>query len=200
MGKFKKVAKVIGIIVIILLSVSVSVCLFVIPTETKAFFRELWNVLNQPLPVASVSAVTLALALIKIFSMTSWGKKALTKLEESWGKWKREVDEEKSREEELVKENKETKAEVEKMLQSFGGSIDGLVNILHEALMTSPNLKVQALAPRLKELFPLTLEKAQKEVVEEEREKKSHEEDTEASLKNMGLGSSESDKESVQNG
>ena len=200
MGKFKKVAKVIGIIVIILLSVSVSVCLFVIPTETKAFFRELYVILNKPLPIAGISAVTFAVALIKIFSMSSWGKKRIAQVEAEHNKWKREVEDEKSREEELVKENKETKAEAEKMLQSFGGSIDGLVNILYEALMTSPNLKVQALAPRLKDLFPLTLEKAQKEVEEEEREKKSHEEDTEASLENMGLGSSESDKESVQNG
>jgi hypothetical protein len=199
MEKFKKVAIRIGIVALIVGSIAVSVCLFVIPTETKAFFEELWVAVNQPLPIAGFSAITFAFALIKIFSMSSWGKKALRKLEESWGKWRTQVDEEKSREEELVKENKETRAETELMLQSFSGNIEGLAKLLYEALKTSPNKKMNALADKVLEICPLTLEEAQKEVAEKDININSLQPKEITDAENMGLVG-DIDKESVQNG
>ena len=199
MEKFKKVAKIVGIVAIIVLAVFVGVCLYAFPNETQEYFRNAMIFLNQPLPIVGVSLLVIGGFVLKAISMTSFGKKALSDLKKEHDKWKKEVDETESHEEELVKESNETKAEVELMLKSFGGSIDGIINVLYEALMTSPNLKVQALAPRLKEMYPHTIKEAKEETKAKDLGLTSLQQEEITSAENMGLVD-EIDKESVQNG
>jgi hypothetical protein len=85
------------------------------------------------------------------------------------------------------------------MLQSFGGNIEGLAKLLYEAFKTSPNKKINALADKVLEICPLTLEEAQKEVVEKDIDINSLQPKDITDAENMGLGG-DIDKESVQNG
>ena len=199
MEKFKKVAKIVGVIAIIVFALFVGVCIYALPNETQEYFRNAMSFLNQPLPIVGVSLFVIGGFVIKAISMTSFGKKALYDLKAEHNKWKKEVDETESKELELKAEVDETKQEVEDTLDRFGKDTDELIKLFYEALKTSPNKKLNTLADKLVELCPLVFEKEAKELENNVSEKKSHEEDKETSLENMGLGADE-DKESVQNG
>ena len=199
MEKFKKVAKIVGVVAIIVLALFVGVCVYAFPNETQEYFRNAMTFLNQPLPIVGVSLLVIGGFVIKAISMTSFGKKALADLKSDYNKWKKEVDETESKELELKAEVDETKQEVEDTLDNFYKDTNELIKVLHEALKTSPNKKVQAFADKLVELYPLVFEKEAKELENNVGKEKSHEEDTETSLENMGLGG-DIDKESVQNG
>ena len=199
MEKFKKVAKIVGVVAIIVLALFVGVCLYAFPNETQEYFRNAMTFLNQPLPIVGVSLLVIGGFVLKAISMTSFGKKALADLKAEHNKWKKDVDETESKELELKAEVDETKREVEDTLDNFYKDNNELIKVFYEALKTSPNKKVQAFADKLVELYPLTLEKEAKELESKSDEKKPHEEDKETSLENMGLVADE-DKESVQNG
>ena len=199
MEKFKKVAKIVGIIALIVFALFMCVCIYAFPNETQEYIRNAWSFLNTPLPIVGVSLIVIGCFVIKAISMTSFGKKQLNEVRQAWSKWKKEVDETESKELELKQEVDETKQEVEDTLDRFAKDTDELIKVVYEALKTSPNKKVQAFAKRLVELYPLTFEKEANELENKDGEEKSHEQETETSLENMGLVTDE-DKESVQNG
>ena len=199
MERFKKVAKIVGVIAIIVFALFVGVCVYAFPNETQEYFRNAMTFLNQPLPIVGVSLLVIGGFILKAISMTSFGKKALAELKADYRKWKKEVDETESKELELKAEVDETKQEVEDTLDNFYKDTNELIKVFYEALKTSPNKKVQAFADKLVELYPLIFEKEAKELENKSGEKISHEADNETSLENMGLVAGE-DKESVQNG
>lgn len=199
MEKFKKVAKIVGVIAIIVLALFVGVCVYAFPTETQEYFRNAMTFLNQPLPIVGVSLLVIGGFVLKAISMTSFGKKALEDLKAEHNKWKKEVDETESKELELKAEVDETKREVEDTLDRFAKDTDELIKVFYEALKTSPNKKVQAFADKLVELYPLVFEKEKEETKDKVLNLNSFQPKEITNAKNMGLGD-DIDKESVQNG
>ena len=89
---------------IALISLLAAVLVFVIvywaingKEETIALFERVKDFINQPLPIIGISFVTAAVILVKLISMSSWGKKALAEQEQRFKDFKAE--QEKEREE-----------------------------------------------------------------------------------------------------
>lgn len=198
----KKAIKIIGIIALIVASIVCTILYCVFPNETQEYIRNFWSFINTPLPIVGFSLVVIGGFTLKALSMTSWGKRALNELKEAWLKWKKEVSEVQNHEEELVKKSETLETKVNFILENYGNSQKGLVMLVYEICMTSPNKKINAIGERVKELCPLALEEAQEVAYKEVEEKSNKDKGNETSAENMGLDENLGDMKGlgVQNG
>ena len=72
----KKVKIALITICLLLLATVIGLCI-AFPTQAKQYANTAWDWLNKPLPVVGVSTIILGIFLIKLFAMTSLGKKQI---------------------------------------------------------------------------------------------------------------------------
>ena len=77
MNKINKKAKAALFIICFLLIVAIVILSITFPTQAKQIANTTWEWLNKPLPVVGVSTIILGIFIIRIFAMTSLGKKQI---------------------------------------------------------------------------------------------------------------------------
>lgn len=199
MEKFKKVAKIVGVIAIIIGGIAGTILYSLFPNETAEWVRNAWSFINTPLPIVGVSLVIVGRIVIEVLSMTSFGDKKLSELEKKYESWREEAKRVENHEEELVNNSEVLEAKVDLLLKDYGTSQTGLINIVYELCKTFPNKKVNALGDRIKELYPHTIEEAQEVAYREVESKNEEKQEDEVPVENMGLEKVE-ETDGVQNG
>jgi Skp family chaperone for outer membrane proteins len=146
----KKAIKPILITLVVLCVVAFVVCNFVMPTETKAFLENVIVLAKQPLPIIGISIITFGGVVLTFLSRTSWGKKALKKLEDKVNglvaKAKAYEEEAKSCVEKAEKNAEETKL----ILAEYKSELDTFAEQLAVACETSPNAKIREYAKTIR--------------------------------------------------
>lgn len=117
MSKVKKIWLGIGIAVLSLLVIGGIVFWLLYPELTAQWANVAWDWLNAPLPVVGISVLIMGMFIIKLVSMTSWGKTQVAKLKATYEEHKKEIGSElsisKERVDSLVEELKAKQAEIE---------------------------------------------------------------------------------------
>ena len=161
MEKAKRIIKITLCAILFGCLVSLLVCLLVIPERTKEFMDVVIDYMNRPLPIVGVSLIVFLLFIYKLFSLTSFGKKAINEA-------KQEVVKITNKFNALSKENeklKEEQVEYENKLNIVVGGIDTRVDFLLEELKkvaeTIPNAKVNALVSEIESGYSQKKEQTQ---------------------------------------
>lgn len=148
-SKLDKVWKVIRIILVVLLSlgvVSLITYYCIAYNGVKSGLNELYSdikgLLNYPLPIIGISVLTLVLGIVKIVSMTDFGKKRINYLSTKINALESEITTKKEQIDSKVKEIQELKA-------TYQGEIDYLRGVLQEVCSTSPNKKIKEIGVKL---------------------------------------------------
>ena len=134
----KKRLKVVGVSTIFIGVITSIVFYIVKPNETKAFFNNVWDFLNKPLPIIGITTLAVLLFVWKVVVATRYGKKALEKIETTYQK-----------KIELLNEEKKAIKQLETKCQN---RIDYLEDTIIQVCATIPNVKVNALGEKIKEL------------------------------------------------
>lgn len=149
MEKFKKVLKVviITLITIGLIGAVISYC--IIPDKTKLFFDGIREFINQPLPIAVGSTITIGGVVWFIISKIGFGSGELKKIRENVEGFKVTCNDYKSQAHEYYELAKVEKSEIKTILTNYDSKIENLENELVKVCETIPNAKVQALAQEI---------------------------------------------------
>lgn len=143
MKKFFQVLKAIIISLLVLGAIAYVLCYIFLKEQTTYFTECLINFLQKPLPIVGISIIGLGYIVFKIFSLTKFGKRTLTKLAEENAR--------------LRQENEEHKEQVKELLNAFETRLIGLENgvsnvkeIVAEGYDLSHNIKIKALADKMR--------------------------------------------------
>lgn len=73
----KKILARISFITLAVCTIAYGILMIIFPTEVKHYTTIVWDILNRPLPVIGVSSVIVMFFVLKVFSLTSLGKKQI---------------------------------------------------------------------------------------------------------------------------
>lgn len=136
MSKSKKIFW--GIVGGILGSCGITVLVFycINKTQTTKVIMDCWKWLNQPLPLIGISAIAVLGILIKLFSMTSFGKKAINQMRKENAELRQEIQEFKVQE-------IEWQHTIEKFVAEKSSELNKTNETMKKICDTIPNKKVK---------------------------------------------------------
>lgn len=134
----KKKLKIIGIIALACAIITCIVFYIVKPSDTKAFMNSVWDFLNKPLPIVGFTTLMVLVFVWKVIIASKYGKKALEKIETTY-----------QNKIELLNDEKE---KIKQLENNCKNRISELEEILYNVCITIPNVKVNALGEKIKEL------------------------------------------------
>lgn len=102
MSKVKKTWLIVGISILSVLAVGGVIFWLLYPELVAQWVNVAWKWLNEPLPVAGVSVLIMGMFIIKLVSMTSWGKAQVSKIKATYEEYKTQIGGEISLEKEKV--------------------------------------------------------------------------------------------------
>lgn len=143
MRKFYQVLKAIIISLLVLCGIAYVLCYIFLKEQTTYFTECLINFLKQPLPIVGISILGLGYIAFKIFSLTKFGQKTLTRLEQENANLRHENEEHKEQVKELLNV-------FENRLNQVESHISNVEDIVAEGYELSHNIKVQALAKKMR--------------------------------------------------
>lgn len=108
------------------------------PVQVKDYTFKVWDWLNQPLPIISLSVVAIVVILFRIFAVSSFGKRKLNELKAFYNELKYEYNNYK-------KEAENTIANLNKSLDEKDYEIGRLNTIVKKLINATPNKKVKAI-------------------------------------------------------
>jgi len=146
----KKFLKYFLIFLLIGCCIAYIVCYCCIKEQTVEFTNQVINFLNQPLPIIGVSLLVVGGIILKIISMSNWGKKAINQVNGKIAEYKENIEKGK-----IELEN--YKSVLNEQLDSKEQEIADLKELVYKIIELNPNKKI-------KELVNFELEKA-KEVL-----------------------------------
>lgn len=148
-SKLDKVWKVIRIILVVLLCVGVvglityyCIAYSGVKSGLQRLYTDIKSLLNYPLPIIGISVLTLVLGIVKIVSMTDFGKKRIDYLTNKINGLESEITTKKEQIDNKVKEIQELKT-------TYQGEIDYLKCVLQEVCSQSPNKKIKEIGTKL---------------------------------------------------
>lgn len=116
MSKVKKTWLIVGISILSVLAVGGVIFWLLYPELVAQWANVAWKWLNEPLPVVGVSVLIMGMFIIKLASMTSWGKTQVSKIKATYEEYKTQIGGELSMSKEkvdsLVEELKAKQAEI----------------------------------------------------------------------------------------
>ena len=134
----KKKLKIIGIVALAC-GVITSIVFYIIkPNDTKAFITSVWDFLNKPLPIVGITTLMVLVFIWKVLVATRYGKKALEKVENAY-------------QSKIALLNEKEKS-IKQLEQKCDNRINELEETLYNVCITIPNVKVNALGEKIKEL------------------------------------------------
>lgn len=139
----KKAVKIIALVLTLSLLVFAIVSYCIWKEQTQQVIAKVVEYINKPLPIVGVSILILAGFVYKCFIATRFGKKALKEYQNALDETKRELAE---KEKEIDTTLKDYKITLEELSKELGFEKE----ILIQQLELSKNVKVQALAKKLK--------------------------------------------------
>lgn len=110
----------------------------IIPTQFVDFWLNVWQRLNDPLPIIGLSILTIAFFGWRVFASSSFGRKQIAKMREELAREKEERDSAK-------KERIEFENQVKELLDSKQEEIEHLKSIIKKLCEYTPNKKVKLL-------------------------------------------------------
>lgn len=134
----KKKLKVIGLVAIACAIVTCIVFYIVKPSDTKAFMTSVWDFLNKPLPIVGFTTLMVLVFVWKVVVATKYGKKSLEKIETTY-----------QNKIELLNEKEKT---IKQLEQKCANRINELENTIIDVCAIIPNVKVNAIGEKIKEL------------------------------------------------
>ena len=156
MNKFKKAIKIVLISLAIILGCGFLV-LYIIDKElATSILNTVVDFLNKPLPIVGASLLVLAGLVWKIFSASSFGKRAISKM-------KMEYESQKA---ELKKDAEEKEIKYTAIIALQNNKIDAFSKNTVSALRAIPNKKVQVIADNLETESELLQESTDREIKE----------------------------------
>lgn len=103
--------------------------------QVKQFLMNAWEWLNAPLPIVGVSVLIIMTFLWKLFASSSFGKRAIAKINEGFERTQNELN--------------EKIAEYEEKLEQTESKMQELEFLIEEFMSLIPNKKVQALKEKV---------------------------------------------------
>ena len=91
MSKVKKTWLIVGISILSVLAVGGVIFWLLYPELVAQWANVAWDWLNAPLPVVGISVLIMGMFIIKLVSMTSWGKAQVAKLKAKYEDFKSQV-------------------------------------------------------------------------------------------------------------
>lgn len=150
MEKFKKAFKVVLVALITIGCIGAIVSYCIIPDKTKLFFDGIREFINQPLPIAIGSTVTIGGVIWFIISKIGFGSSELKKIRENVEGFKASCGDYKEEAQKYYELAKVEREEVKTILTNYDSKLDNLENELIKVCETMPNAKVKALAEEIK--------------------------------------------------
>ena len=136
MSKLKKAIIIIGIVLVLALGGTFAFCYLNYKDDTVLFIKQVVAFINQPLPIISVSLITLLGFIYKAFISSNFGKKTLNNVKSEFDAFKSDTS---------------TKIdEYKKLYESNQLMNDYIVSCLIKVCETSPNAKLNSLATDIK--------------------------------------------------
>lgn len=135
----KKIIKISLLVLLIGCCVAYLVCYCCIKEETIAFTNEVIRFLNQPLPIISISLLTVGAIILKLVSMSNWGKKSLNVVNGKIAEYKDYIEKGK-----IELEN--YKSVLNEQLDSKEQEIKDLKELVYKIIELNPNKKIKELA------------------------------------------------------
>ena len=134
----KKKLKIIGFVALACAIITCIVFYIVKPSDTKAFMNSVWDFLNKPLPIVGFTTLMVLVFVWKVVIASKYGKKALEKIEKTY-----------QNKIELLNDEKE---KIKQLENNCKNRISELEETLYNVCITIPNVKVNALGEKIKEL------------------------------------------------
>ena len=134
----KKKLKVVGLIALACGVITGIVFYIIKPNDTKAFINGVLDFLNKPLPIIGITTLMVLVFVWKVVVATRYGKKALEKIENTY--------------QEKIALLKDKEKSIKQLEQKCENRINDLEETLYNVCITIPNVKVNALGEKIKEL------------------------------------------------
>lgn len=128
MKKFMKVVKIILICLAIALGVAFTVLYIVNPEQAKSILDTIMDYANRPLPIIGGSLGLVGYILLKLFSMTIYGKRNVLAAKT-----------------EYKEESSKLKYEYETYKKELDDTVSGIKEVIVNICETSPNKKIKAI-------------------------------------------------------
>lgn len=142
MSKTKKILIIVFASLFVAASISIGVLYYFYPEAILQYMHTAWEWVNKPLPIAGVSLITIGLFIIKLISVSSFGKKSIKEINEKF------EEEKKTRELAEIEYNKlieNLKEELEKAKQTA----EKMREITYKVTQVIPNKKVKVIGEEL---------------------------------------------------
>lgn len=136
MTKTKKILLAIFIPLAASLVIAYVILYFIFPEEVQMYSMQVWEWLNCPLPIVSVSGLTIALIVWRLIASSSFGKKRYNQLKAEYLKLKEEYEENKEEYERKI-------AEIKDGISLAFEELDNVGLKLKESCMANPNKKIK---------------------------------------------------------
>ena len=134
----KKKLKVICLIALACAIITFIVFYIVKPNDTKSFINGVWDFLNKPLPIVGFTTLMVLVFVWKVVVATRYGKKALEKIETTY--------------QTKVAQLNEKEKSIKQLETKCQNRIDELEQVIINVCETIPNVKVNAIGEKIKEL------------------------------------------------
>lgn len=138
MTKTKKILLAIFIPLAVLLVAAYVTLYFVFPEETQNYTFQVWEYLNQPLPLVGCSALAIGVILWRVIASSSFGKKRFNQLKNEYKTLKIEY-------EETLAKIEEWKKQIESGIEITTSTLEAVSVKLKESCMANPNKKIKAI-------------------------------------------------------
>lgn len=142
MKKSKKIFIAVGVSIALAVVIAYVVLYFLFPEETNNYTMNVWDHLNEPLPVVGVSVAFIGFFIFKIIASSSFGKKKYNQLKVDYKDLKSEY-------EKMKVEYETYKEEIDERLESISKADVDLIYKIKEICDAVPNKRVKELGESL---------------------------------------------------